>query len=273
MRHTSPLQNTSTLISDAERGLGQDEFFFVLQPKLRLQENRLSGFESLIRWRHPEGGVLEPAYFLSVVEDSALAGRFTDLLIARAANTLVRWKLAGRGDLSLAINLSALELGRKDLPGRLNALFASLGVDPGAFEIELTGVVHPDQLDWLVDVIQAVQAVGVHVALDDVGAGFNSLTLLQQLPVNIVKFDRSLIRQVTVNEESRRMVETLVRLAQNHGKRIVLTGLETSEQFAWAKTLPDIEGQGFFISEPIDEAEIDDVFFRPANGYQTMSGR
>ncbi|MFC0697188.1 EAL domain-containing protein [Paraburkholderia humisilvae] len=261
------------MISDAERGLGQNEFFFVLQPKLRLQENKLSGFESLIRWQHPESGVLEPAYFISVVEDSDLAGRFTDLLIARAAKTLVQWKIAGRGDLSLAINLSAMELGRKDLPDRLKALFASLDVRPCAFEIELTGVVHPDQLDWLVDVIQAVQAVGVRVALDDFGAGFNSLTLLQQLPVDTVKFDRSLIRQVTVNEESRRMVETLVRLARNHGKRIVLTGLETSEQFTWAKTLPDIEGQGFFISEPIDEAEVDEVFFRPAHAKHVASSR
>jgi EAL domain-containing protein (putative c-di-GMP-specific phosphodiesterase class I) len=262
MRQTSPIQSASTLVNDAERGLGQDEFFFVLQPKLRLQENKLSGFEYLIRWQHPESGVLEPAYFISVVEDSSLAGRFTDMLVARAAETLLQWKIAGHEDLSLAINLSATELGRKDMPGRLSALFDSLGVNPCRFQIELTGVVHPDQLDWLVDVIQAVQAIGVRVALDDFGSGFNSLTLLQQLPVDIVKFDRSLISQVGVNGESRRMVETLVRLAQNHGKRIVITGLETAEQFAWARTLPDIEGQGYFICEPIDEEEIDKIIFR-----------
>jgi len=262
MRQTSPIQNTFTLVSDAERGLGQNEFFFVLQPKLRLQENRLSGFEYLIRWQHPVSGVLEPAYFITVVEDSSLAGRFTDLLISRAVQTLVRWKMDGREHLSLAINLSAAELGRKDLPGRLKALFASFGVSPCRFEIELTGVVHPDRLDWLIDVIHAIQAVGVRVALDDFGSGFNSLTLLQQLPVDTVKFDRSLIRQVAVNGESQRMVETLVRLAQNHGKRIILTGLETEEQFAWARTMPDSEGQGFFICEPVEEDDVDDVICR-----------
>ncbi|APR38771.1 diguanylate phosphodiesterase [Paraburkholderia sp. SOS3] len=268
MRQTSPIRNTFTLVSDAERGLGQNEFFFVLQPKLRLQQNRLSGFEYLIRWQHPGGGILEPAYFITVVEDSSLAGRFTDLLISRAAQTLVQWKMEGREHLSLAINLSAAELGRKDLPGRLKALFSSLGVRPCRFEIELTGVVHPDQLDWLVDAIHAVQAIGVRVALDDFGSGFNSLTLLQQLPVDTVKFDRSLIRQVRVNGESQRMVETLVRLTQNHGKRIVLTGLETKEQFAWAKALPDIdiEGQGFFICEPVEEDYVDDVICRHEGG-------
>jgi EAL domain-containing protein (putative c-di-GMP-specific phosphodiesterase class I) len=262
MRQTSTIDLASTIITDAERGLGRNEFFFVLQPKLKLQQNRLSGFEYLIRWRHPESGVLEPAFFISVVEDSSLTGQFTDLLIARAAGMLAQWKAAGYDELSLAINLSAPELGRKDFPGRLAALFASLGVKPYRFEIELTGVVHPDQLDWLVDVIHAVQAVGVRVALDDFGSGFNSLTLLQQLPVDIVKFDRSLIRQVPLNEESKGMVETLVRLAQSHGKRIVLTGLETAEQFEWACTLPDIEGQGFYICEPHCEAQIGEVISR-----------
>jgi EAL domain-containing protein (putative c-di-GMP-specific phosphodiesterase class I) len=248
---------TEHLVSDAERGLREDEFFFVLQPKLALQECGLSGFEYLIRWQHPERGVLEPTSFISLVEDSFLASRFTDLLIHRAARLLTQWKAAGHDDLSIAINLSPVELGSEDFPARLSSLIKSLDIDPGRFEIELTDVVHPDRLDWLVEVIHAVQAIGVRVALDDVGAGFNSLTLLQQLPVDIVKFDRSLIRDVVSNDELTRMIETLVNLAKNHGKRIVITGLETAEQFEWAKTLQGIEGQGFFISEPLREAEVD----------------
>jgi EAL domain-containing protein (putative c-di-GMP-specific phosphodiesterase class I) len=262
MRPSSPSERAATIVSEAERGLCQNEFFFVLQPKFRLRENSLSGFEYLIRWRHPEDGVLEPAFFISIVEDSSLTGQFTDLLLSHAASTLTRWKTAGYDDLSLAINLSAPELGRKDLPNRLAALFALHDIKPNRFEIELTDVVHPDQLDWLVDVIHAVQAIGVRVALDDFGSGFNSLTLLQQLPVDIVKFDRSLIRQVPLNDEATRMVETLVRLARSHGKRIVLTGLETVEQFEWARTLPDIEAQGFYICEPLSEAMIGDVIAR-----------
>ncbi|MFM0306003.1 EAL domain-containing protein [Paraburkholderia sediminicola] len=250
------------IVSDAERGLDQDEFFFVLQPKLRLQKNELTGFECLIRWRHPESGVLRPAAFISVVEDSSLAGQFTDLLIARATGILKRWKTAGYGDLSLAVNLSAAELGRKDLPDRLCTLFGSFDINPSCFEIELTAVVHPDQLDWLVGVIQAVQAIGVRVALDDFGHGYASLTLLQQLPVDIVKFDRSLIMQASDNEGSRRLVESLVSLAQHHGKQSVLTGLETAEQFAWARTLPGIDVQGFYIGAPVGEDEIEDVIRR-----------
>lgn len=246
---------TNHPLSDAERGLHQGEFFFLLQPKFALQALELSGFECLIRWQHPERGVLEPASFISMVEDSFLARRFTELLIRRATRTLAQWMAAGDDTLSLAINLSSLELGHPDFPAQLATLLASFDLDPRRLEIELTDAVAPDRLDWLVEAIHAAQAIGVRVALDDFGAGFNSLTLLQQLPVDIVKFDRSLIRDVPHNGESMRVVETLVHLAKGHGKRIVMTGIETEEQFDWARALPGIEGQGFHLCEPLAEPD------------------
>ncbi|WP_227744019.1 EAL domain-containing protein [Burkholderia gladioli] len=244
-------------LDDAERGLHQDEFFFLLQPKFLLAEHQLSGFEYLIRWRHPERGVLAPTSFISVVEDSFLATRFTDLLTERAARMLAQWVSAGHDGLSLAINLSSLELGQTQFPARLAVLLDSFGLDPKRFEIELTDAVPPDQLDWLVEAIHAVQAIGVRVALDDFGAGFNSLTLLQQLPVDTIKFDRSLIRDVLQNGESMRVVETLVQLAKSNDKHIVMTGIETAEQFAWARTLPGVEGQGYHLGKPLDEPAVE----------------
>ncbi|PRG04482.1 EAL domain-containing protein [Burkholderia ambifaria] len=247
---------TNHPLNDAERGLHQGEFFFLLQPRFVLQEFRLSGFEYLMRWQHPQRGVLEPNSFISVVEDSFLAGRFTDLLTHHAARTLAQWTVDGYPGLSLSINLSALELGHPEFPAQLAALLESLDLPPNRFEIELTDVVPPAELDWLVETIHAVQAVGVRVALDDFGAGFNSLTLLQQLPVDIVKFDRSLIRDVPQNAESTRVVETLVHLATSHGKQIVMTGIESAQQFEWARTLPGVEGQGFHLGEPMCGATI-----------------
>ncbi|AYQ91796.1 MAG: EAL domain-containing protein [Paraburkholderia tropica] len=249
---------TNHPLNDAERGLHQDEFFFLLQPKFRLLDCKLSGFEYLIRWQHPERGVLEPTSFISVVDDSFLARRFTGLLTERATHMLAKWTANGHDALSIAINLSSLELGQMDFPAHLSSSIVSLGLDPKRFEIELTDTVTPDRLDWLVEAIHAVQAIGVRVALDDFGAGFNSLTLLQQLPVDIVKFDRSLIRDVLQNGESMRVAETLVQLAKGNGKRIVMTGIETAEQLEWARTLPnDIEGQGYHLGEPLYEADVD----------------
>jgi len=257
-----PIKHPSTIVSDAERGLGQNEFFFVFHPKIRLPQIELSGFECLIRWQHPEGGVLGPAEFVSVVEDSFLAGRFTELLIEKATQLLAKWTHDGYEDLSLAINLPAPELGRTGLPNRLSALLVSHGIAPARLEIELTDVVRPDQLDWLIEVVHKMQSVGVRVALDDFGSGFNSLTLLQQLPVDIVKFDRSLIKEVPAANDTTRLVESLIQLAKRHDRGVVVTGIETEQQFAWAQTLPDIEGQGFYICEPLGESEVDEYIGR-----------
>ncbi|MBR8149162.1 EAL domain-containing protein [Burkholderia vietnamiensis] len=244
-------------LNDAERGLREDEFFFLLQPKFTLQTLALSGFEYLMRWRHPSRGVLEPSAFISMVEDSRLAGQFTDLLTQRATRMLAQWAASGHHALSISINLSPLELGHADFPARLAALFDTLDVDPHRLEIELTDVVPPARLDWLVEAIHAVQAIGVRVALDDVGAGFNALTLLQQLPVDIVKFDRSLLRDVAQNDEAMRVLETLVHLAKVHRKQTVVTGIETAEQFEWARGLAGIEAQGFYLGAPLCLTEVD----------------
>ncbi|MBI0328629.1 EAL domain-containing protein [Burkholderia plantarii] len=264
----APTDHFESIVSDAERGLDQGEFFFMLQPKVRLPEHRLCGFEYLIRWRHPEGAVLHPAYFISVVEDSELAGQFTALLLDRAARRLAHWKAIGHGDLSIAINLSADELGRAELPRRLADACRAHVVAPQGIEIELTCTVEPERLDWLVEAIHAVQAVGARVALDDLGAGFNSLTLLQQLPADIVKFDRSLLERVPADAEAAARLAKLAAIARERGKRIVLAGIENAAQLAWACLLGDLDGQGFFIGKPCDESRADAVIgqYRPAAG-------
>jgi EAL domain-containing protein (putative c-di-GMP-specific phosphodiesterase class I) len=251
-----------SLLGDAELGLERGEFFFVAQPILRLHEKRLSGFEYLMRWRHPDDGILAPARFISLVEDSILAHRFTELLIERAADTLQRWQRSGHGDLTLAINLGASEMASAELPQRIQSIFAAHDVLPGRLEIELTGAVHPDSLDGLAEAIRAVQAIGTRVALDDLGGGYNSLTLLQQLPADIVKFDRSYLANVPSDSEATRMIEMLVKFAHAHGKQIVLSGVETQEQFAWAKSLHDVNVQGFYIDKPHDETRINELIDR-----------
>ncbi|WP_224017465.1 EAL domain-containing protein [Paraburkholderia tropica] len=253
------------LISDARLGLERGEFFFVAQPILRLHEKRLSGFEYLMRWRHPDDGILAPARFISLVEDSILARRFTELLIERAADTLQRWQQSGHGDLSLAINLGAAELASADLPQRIQSIFAAREILPGRLEIELTGAVQPDRLDGLAEAMRAVQAIGAQVALDDLGGGYNSLTLLQQLPADIVKFDRSYLANVPADGEATRTIEMLVKFARGHGKQIVLSGVETHAQFAWAQSLQDVNVQGFYIDKPHDETRVGELINRYGN--------
>jgi len=249
--------NSSRLIIDAERGLAQEEFFFLFQPKLRSEEGRISGFECLMRWQHPVDGVLEPSAFISVVADSELTIRFTDFLLAHAMDTLANWTARGYTNLSLAINLPAIEIVREDLPNKLIAGLACRDLDASRLQIELTEAAEPAELDSFAAAIDVVRGTGVCVALDDFGAGLTSLTLLHQLPVDIIKIGRSFIDGVPNNTEARFIVETLIRLGQRLGKQIVLKGIETEAQLTWARTLPFIDCQGFYISAPIPEYRID----------------
>lgn len=262
MHEIAASYGVSPLVRDVERGLRHDEFFYLLQPRYELQHARLVGFEYLIRWQHADGSVRGPASFLSFIEDSQLAGQFTERLLARAVAMLGHWQERGYETLSLAINVSPGEFGRDDFPDSLSTLLSLHGICPWRLEIDLTGVVTPERLDWLVRAIQAVQAIGVRVALDDFGTAFNALTLLQQVPVDIIKFDRAMIRAVPTDAEFTATVETLIRIAQGLGKQIVLKGLETAAQVDWARTLPAVEGQGYYICEPVGEAAIDEIVAR-----------
>jgi EAL domain-containing protein (putative c-di-GMP-specific phosphodiesterase class I) len=255
----STTRNNLNILNDAERGLAEDEFFLVFQPTLRPQERRLTGFEALIRWQHPLSGVLEPSSFISVVEDSELSSRFTDWLLTRAAVTLANWISQGHDGLTLAINMPAAELTRADLPEKLRQLFNVRNLHANQLQIELTGVVEPAQLDFLSDAIDAVKATGISVALDDFGAGFTSLTLLHQLPVDILKIAGSYIARVPEDVESTTILETLIRLGQRLGKQIVLEGVETRAQFDWVQGIPHVDCQGYYISAPVGAGQLDRV--------------
>lgn len=248
------LSTISDLVGDMERGLDRNEFFFMFQPRMKVLGARVCGFEALMRWHHPVSGLLMPSSFISVVKDSELASRFTDLLLSSAIDLLKTWKARGHCALTLSINISASELTKVDLPGKLRALTESRDVPANLLQLELIDVLEPARLDFLSGAITAVRATGVSVALDDFGGGLAPLTLLHQLPVDTLKIDRSLVRSVPGNAESRFMLETLIRLGQRLGKQIVLEGIETEAQLAWAQTVPEIECQGYYISEPVVEA-------------------
>ncbi|WP_323051786.1 EAL domain-containing protein [Caballeronia mineralivorans] len=264
--------NSYGIVGDMERGLTRGEFLFVYQPRLRSGETKISGFDVLMRWRHPVDGLLEPSAFISVVDNSRLAGNFTDLLLAHAIDMLSAWKAKGHDRLTLAVHLSVPELSRLDLPAKLRALLIERQLPADRLQIELTDVVEPAKLDFLEDAINAVRATGVKVALDNFGAGFTSLTLLHQLSVDILKIDGSLLRNVPQHAESRCILETLVRLGQRMGKQLVLQGIETEYQYRWARTLPGIECQGYYISKPISLAGVDELLASSAGEFLDAGG-
>lgn len=255
------VRNSCTL-SDVERGLARREFFFVYQPKLRLQEDVLSGFESLLRWRHPARGVLTPDAFIHFVEDSPLTASFTDFIITEATLTLVDWTARGYDTLSLSINLPASEIGRPGLAKELSALLRSRSLDASRLQIELTETTDPGSIDALASAIKSLKDSGVSVAIDDFGSGCWSLAILHRLGVDTLKLDRRFMRDIEENADSKLVVESLVRLGQRLGKWVVIEGIEPAEQLARARTIGQIDCQGYYISEPITAEQIDRLIAR-----------
>ncbi|NYH19999.1 EAL domain-containing protein [Paraburkholderia bryophila] len=262
MTHLTANVLKSCSIAEAERGLARREFFFVYQPKLRLQEGRLSGFESLLRWRHPSRGVLSPASFIDLVENSPLTGRFTDFVVAEAVRTLSDWTVRGYDTLSLAVNLPPSEVRRPGLPGKLSSLLGRNSIDASRLQIELTEATDPGSIEVLASAVESLRESGVSVAIDDFGSGCWSLVILHRLGVDTLKLDRSFMADIQENADSKVIVEALVQLGQRLGKRVVIEGIETEAQFAWASTIGHIDCQGYYISAPIAHDRIAELVAR-----------
>ncbi|WP_233838138.1 EAL domain-containing protein [Paraburkholderia sp. ZP32-5] len=262
MKHFTAHAPTHCTIDDAQRGLANREFFFVYQPKLRMGEGRLSGFESLLRWNHPSFGVLAPASFIHLVEDSPLTGSFTDFITADATRTLADWSVRGYDTLSLAINLPAAEIARPGLASKLSALCCSRSVRTSRLQIELTESSDPGSIEKLASAVESLKKSGISVAIDDFGAGCWSLAILHRLGVDTLKLDRKFMCGIQDNANSKVVVESLIELGQRLGKRVVIEGIETAEQFAWLKTIEQIECQGYYISAPVADEQIGELVAR-----------
>jgi EAL domain-containing protein (putative c-di-GMP-specific phosphodiesterase class I) len=262
MEHIATDARTLCSIDDARRGLDAREFFFVYQPKLRIGEGRLSGFESLLRWNHPSRGVLTPSSFIHLVEDSPLTGSFTDFIVAQAARTLADWTMRGYDTLSLAVNLPAAEIARPGLAAQLATLLVSCSIDTSRLQIELTESTDPGSIETLASSIASLKERGVSVAIDDFGAGCWSLAILHRLGIDTLKLDRRFMSDSQDNDNSRVVVESLIELGQRLGKRVVIEGVETAEQFAWIKTIDQVDCQGYYISAPIVDEQIDKLVAR-----------
>jgi EAL domain-containing protein (putative c-di-GMP-specific phosphodiesterase class I) len=257
MEHTAADVRKLHTIDDAILGLDRREFFFVYQPKLRLQEGQLAGFESLLRWRHPSYGVLTPDSFIDLVENSALTERFTDFVVTEAVRTLADWTERGYNTLSLAVNLPPCEVSRPGLANKLSGLLGIRSIDTSRLQIELTEATDPGPIDVLVSAVESLRASGVSVAIDDFGAGCWSLTILHRLGVDTLKLDRKFMFDIQENANSKVVVEALVQLGQRLGKQVVIEGVETQAQFEWIRTMGHVDCQGYYISAPIANEHID----------------
>ncbi|ALP67851.1 putative bifunctional diguanylate cyclase/phosphodiesterase [Paraburkholderia caribensis] len=254
------LSHRRRLRADLESASAGRQFELHYQPQLDLHTGRVYGAEALLRWNHPQLGLLTPADFLDVLHESPAYEATGDWLIRLAFRQAAKWQAANCMPFKVAVNLSATTIQNCDLAALVSEAAETAGVCASALDIEVTETVVMSDFAAASRALSAVRRLGVTVSLDDFGTGYSSLAYLTRLPVDRIKIDKSFVQELTVKEtcrQARAMVEAMVALARALSMRTVAEGIETETQFALVKELGCDAAQGYFIGKPVTAARIE----------------
>ena len=238
--------------ADLRLALQRDELFVVYQPVVDLQHGGPCGVEALVRWRHPQRGLVSPMEFIPVAEESGLIVDIGALVLRSACHQLAQWQhaLGAQAPASVAVNLSAVQLRRPRLAAEVQAVLADSGIAPQALQLEVTESLAA-QDETARERLREIKALGVRIALDDFGTGYSSLACLHQLPVDTVKIDRSFVSHAEASDYHRVLIEATIRVASTLGMDTVAEGIETAGQAALMRRLDCGRGQGYLWSPPL----------------------
>ena len=243
------------IMGDLRHALDRGEFFLAYQPKINLISGTITGFEALVRWRHPTRGVLYPATFIPIAEECGLIMPIGEWVLREACSRARQWLAAELEFGTMAVNISAVEF-RSDrfLSGVCNILRMT-GLEPRHLEIELTETAIMRDFDTTSGILDALSAMGVRIAIDDFGTGYSNLSYLKRFPVNTLKLDRSFIHDLPDSADCSTIVSSVIRMAHGLHLQVVAEGVETLQQLKFLQTHNCAEAQGYYFSKPIDSDE------------------
>ena len=237
--------------------LERDELVLHYQPIIDLFTGAMIGVEALVRWRHPQHGLMLPGAFVEVAEGSGLIVELGGWVLRTAARQQAAWQQQGLGHLFIAVNVSAQQLARRTLLDQVDAALKDSGADPRHLQIELTEHALVEDIAANVQVLATLKLRGMKIAIDDFGTGLSSLAYLKRLPIDKIKIDRSFVNDLRGAGEDYAIVATIAGLAQALNKEIVAEGIETRQQLAVLKRLGVQHGQGFLFSRPVPAGEVE----------------
>ena len=250
------MQTRRIMERDLRKALSSGQFELYYQPVVNLASGDISGFEALIRWNHPEQGVIPPASFIPLAEETGLIVPVGEWVIRQACATAAQWP----GDLSIAVNISAAQFRNPGLMQVIVGALATSGLDPTRLEIEITETVLLQNRETTLAVLRQLRELGIRIAMDDFGTGYSSLTYLQCFPFDKIKIDRSFVKDITENTGSLNIVRAVAALAKGMGMTATAEGVETSEQLDRITSEGCTEMQGFLFSRPVPASEIERLF-------------
>jgi diguanylate cyclase (GGDEF)-like protein/PAS domain S-box-containing protein len=246
--------------SELRRALAEGQFELWYQPQVCLPASSLIGVEALLRWHHPDRGLLTPASFIAALEDSPIAEEVGDWIIEQACTAATEWKRAGLGSLRVGVNLFAAQLRSDRLFGVVSSALQKNGLSPAQLELEITETTVLRHSKQSTKALRRLNSLGVGVAFDDFGTGFASLSLLQKYPLTRLKIDRSFIANVNRKPGDSAIVKAIIIMAAGLGLKVIAEGVETVEQENALLSLGCDEAQGYRYGRPMTASQIVDAY-------------
>jgi diguanylate cyclase len=243
-----------TLVSQLRPALERRELILHYQAQIAVETAKVTGAEALVRWQHPERGLLQPGAFVPFVERTGASKALSEYVLAEATSQLRSWCDDGF-DVSVAVNLTMFDLLDVKLPEQIASLVERSGIEPHRLELEITESLIMGDPDRVRGVVERLKEIGVRLAIDDFGTGYSSLSYLKSLPVDVIKIDRSFVMAMATDESDAAIVQSTVELAHNLGLEVVAEGVEDAETLAQLAQYGCDFAQGYFIARPCDVAD------------------
>jgi len=243
--------NTQCIEAGLHQALERQEFVLHYQPKINLHSGKITGAEALIRWQHPEQGLLPSGQFVAIAEACGLIQSIDRWVLREACRQIQSWRQAGLPPITVAVNISSPEFRAKDFLDSIRATLDETGIEPRSLEIEFTENILMRDVKFTDPLLNAIEDLSVRIAVDDYGTGFSSLIYLKQFPIDTLKIDQSLVKQMTSNPDTASIVSAMISMAKKLKVRVIAEGVETPEQYTALQAQHCDEGQGYFFGRPM----------------------
>jgi diguanylate cyclase (GGDEF)-like protein/PAS domain S-box-containing protein len=234
----------------------RDELFLLYQPQVNIRTRTITGLEALLRWQHPQLGLVPPAAFIGVAESSGLIVPIGEWVLRTACSQAKKWQDAGLPAVPVAVNVSAIQFRQQGFAELVRSVLRDTGLEPKYLELELTESLLLTNADVMFSILQELRDMGVKLAIDDFGTGYSSLSYLRQFRVNRLKIDRSFVRDVAVNRDDAAITTAIIRMARALNLEVLAEGVETEAQLSFLQDQHCDEIQGFYFSKPVAVGKI-----------------
>jgi EAL domain-containing protein (putative c-di-GMP-specific phosphodiesterase class I) len=245
------------LKAELRTAIEEDQLVLFYQPKLDLEKGCVTSVEALVRWQHPERGMIPPDQFIPLSEQRGLIGPLTEWVIREALRQYTEWQKLGL-HLQIAVNLSSRVLYDLSLPNKIEKYLINYQLPPGALSLEITEEATMIDPERAMNILNRLDEMGVSLSIDDFGTGHSSLSYLKRLPVDEIKIDRSFVMEMEESDSDAKIVHATIDLSHNLGLKVVAEGVETVTALKMLKSLNCDYAQGYYLSRPVPAAELCD---------------